>query len=414
MHPPKLNLKSIDSIIKRSFLIFFMIIFNLSILSISKPASAATTPELDAADIAFAYLRCLDFANIYTAPYNGTNNTILVDKFNAGIYYVSGGGGEFDEIRPIGFGIDSNPATDDGGRYCKNMESTVFENVKPKNSEGVVMTDLKSYLKLPCVGAKSPEYSCTGADSISNVPDLGLDTSGGLKNQVEAFIRANPVTQAHKNWRYYKLFQQCYQDMGAVSEKAAESGWFEYNDRYYTKYSDNINRLAKIWYPLEDVADGSEDKAFPVGFSSQIDDAKMQCKTVKNVVLTQDLANQPGVKDDPSTAPPSGATGGGTGTGASGATGGGTATDDDPCLAKGTAFLSWMICPAINIIDDVLKVFTGFIKEQLHFDPEDSAQIDPEHKKSMKAAWGVLRGIASLIIIIGFLVALLVKSIRGE
>ncbi len=88
--------------------------------------------------------------------------------------------------------------------------------------------------------------------------------------------------------------------------------------------------------------------------------------------------------------------------------------DSDVCLSKGDNFISWLACPVINLIDSFFATLRNTLQEMLKFSIEDSGDGTASNLNELKASWNIFRGIASILIIIFFLTALLVKSIRGE
>lgn len=89
-------------------------------------------------------------------------------------------------------------------------------------------------------------------------------------------------------------------------------------------------------------------------------------------------------------------------------------TDSDVCLSKGDNFISWLACPLINLIDSFFSTIKGTFQDMLKFSIEDSGDGTASNLSELKSAWNIFRGIASILIIIFFLTALLVKSIKGE
>lgn len=89
-------------------------------------------------------------------------------------------------------------------------------------------------------------------------------------------------------------------------------------------------------------------------------------------------------------------------------------TDSDVCLSKGDNFISWAACPLINLLNDAFDKIKGTLQDMLKFSIEDSGDGTVANTNELKNSWNIFRGIASILIIIFFLTALLVKSIKGE
>ncbi len=402
-----------------------IVLMGLASSFIENNVYAKPTEEQNLADMFPSFAQCIDnVQNSYRAYSEALFNNVDVSQFNANInsgkVYTKGVspgssfgdaaifnsdslgyGGSATQPLPIGFGIDSDPAKDDGGRYCQNMEEAIltkldfgFEDVKWKT--------FKSFL-IDCLTEDTKGCDQNG---FRNNPGALLD---GLRDKGTELIRSQEAGfKSTRNYRVYSLFLQCYSDKGdASSGVLPEPGWVptSYNGKYWAKNSDNIKRLAGIWYPNETKADDSIDKQFPVGFRIVNDDARMSCATAQRITFDEDLANAEGVKEDPP-APPSSTGGGGTTPPPA------AASDADICLSDGDNFISWAACPVVGFVDSLLEwVQENLIESQLKFDLE---QTNTASGNGMKTAWGVFRTIASLVIIIGFLIALLVKAVRGE
>lgn len=89
-------------------------------------------------------------------------------------------------------------------------------------------------------------------------------------------------------------------------------------------------------------------------------------------------------------------------------------TEDDVCLSEGDNFISWAACPLINLLNDAFDKIKVTLQDMLKFSIEDSGPGTAGSVNELENAWNVFRGIASILIIIFFLTALLVKSIKGE
>ncbi len=80
----------------------------------------------------------------------------------------------------------------------------------------------------------------------------------------------------------------------------------------------------------------------------------------------------------------------------------------DDCLSKADQFIAWFACPIINIIDSVLEKIEDIIKGMLKFD------LNKQNKDGgIKEAWNIFRGLASVLIMGGFLLALVIKGVKG-
>lgn len=108
------------------------------------------------------------------------------------------------------------------------------------------------------------------------------------------------------------------------------------------------------------------------------------------------------------------ASAGGSATAPSTTTGATSTTDSDVCLSEGDQFSSWFACPLINLLNDAFDKIKVTLQDMLKFSIEDSGAGTASSVNELKNAWNVFRGIASILIIIFFLTALLVKSIKGE
>lgn len=80
----------------------------------------------------------------------------------------------------------------------------------------------------------------------------------------------------------------------------------------------------------------------------------------------------------------------------------------DDCL-KNDDFFGWIVCPIINGIDAILETLEDYIQEMLQFKLDDELQGE-----GLRNAWNVFRSLSTVLIMIGFLVALLVKTIKGD
>lgn len=85
----------------------------------------------------------------------------------------------------------------------------------------------------------------------------------------------------------------------------------------------------------------------------------------------------------------------------------------DACLAEDD-FVAWFACPALNIIDKVLEGLQKQIQEWLKFDLDQQNVDNGSGDGGIHAAWNVFRALATVLIMGGFLLALLVKGVRGE
>jgi hypothetical protein len=90
------------------------------------------------------------------------------------------------------------------------------------------------------------------------------------------------------------------------------------------------------------------------------------------------------------------------------------ATESDVCLSEGDNFISWAACPAIELMNGAFDIIKDTIQDMLKFSLEDDQPGTSAVNNEIKNAWSVFRSIATTLVIIFFLTALLVKAIRGE
>lgn len=86
------------------------------------------------------------------------------------------------------------------------------------------------------------------------------------------------------------------------------------------------------------------------------------------------------------------------------------ASKEDDCLSKADAFLAWFACPIINLVDSFLEKIQDIIQRLLAFDLDKQAT----HDGTLRDAWNIFRSLATVLIMAGFLLALVVKGVRGE
>lgn len=98
----------------------------------------------------------------------------------------------------------------------------------------------------------------------------------------------------------------------------------------------------------------------------------------------------------------------------------------DDCLSSDD-FLGWFVCPVLNLVDSVLETLEDVIQSMLRFSLEDTTvdtvdsqgqattvQIYGQNQNDeLHTSWNIFRSIATILLTIGFLVALLVKAIKG-
>ncbi len=87
---------------------------------------------------------------------------------------------------------------------------------------------------------------------------------------------------------------------------------------------------------------------------------------------------------------------------------GGGSSEDDDCLQNSDAFIAWFACPAINLVDSFLEKIEDLIKNLLKFDLDQQNEND-----GLKDAWNIFRSLATVLIMAGFLLALVVKGVKG-
>lgn len=88
---------------------------------------------------------------------------------------------------------------------------------------------------------------------------------------------------------------------------------------------------------------------------------------------------------------------------------GGAGSTNDDCLANTDQFLGWFACPVINLIDSVMEKIEDIIQGLLRFD------LNTQDKDGgLRESWNIFRTLATILIMVGFLLALLVKGIKGE
>lgn len=83
----------------------------------------------------------------------------------------------------------------------------------------------------------------------------------------------------------------------------------------------------------------------------------------------------------------------------------------DACLSSDD-FLGWFACPLINMVVDVTKKIEKVITDSLKFDLA-TIGTNEDVESAMKETWNIFRSIATILLVIGFLIALLVKAIKG-
>lgn len=85
--------------------------------------------------------------------------------------------------------------------------------------------------------------------------------------------------------------------------------------------------------------------------------------------------------------------------------------EEDKCLASND-FVSWFICPILGFVDTILDKLSAAIQDWLRFDLETmNVGINGG---GMHNAWNIFRSMATILIMVGFLLALVVKGVRGE
>ncbi|MDQ5914075.1 MAG: hypothetical protein QG623_694 [Patescibacteria group bacterium] len=87
---------------------------------------------------------------------------------------------------------------------------------------------------------------------------------------------------------------------------------------------------------------------------------------------------------------------------------GGNTPEEDLCLASND-FVSWFVCPILDLVDTVLTKLKEWIDSWLVFSLDEQNVDD-----GLKNAWNIFRSLATIIIMAGFLLALLVKGVKGE
>lgn len=66
------------------------------------------------------------------------------------------------------------------------------------------------------------------------------------------------------------------------------------------------------------------------------------------------------------------------------------------------------------MLNDAFDKIKDTLQDMLKFSIEDSGSGTAANVNELKSSWNIFRGLASILIIIFFLTALLVKSIKGE
>lgn len=84
-------------------------------------------------------------------------------------------------------------------------------------------------------------------------------------------------------------------------------------------------------------------------------------------------------------------------------------SQEDQCI-EGDVFTGWFVCPALGIIQKALGGLENTIKGMLDF---KVGLNGGSSEKDIREAWNTFRSIANILVIIGFLVALLVQTIKG-
>lgn len=88
-----------------------------------------------------------------------------------------------------------------------------------------------------------------------------------------------------------------------------------------------------------------------------------------------------------------------------------SASEADACLSSDD-FLGWFVCPVIDKIISFTEVLQGTIETALKF-KVDEIGTSTEGAQSIKDSWNIFRSLGTILLIIGFLIALLVKAIKG-
>lgn len=89
--------------------------------------------------------------------------------------------------------------------------------------------------------------------------------------------------------------------------------------------------------------------------------------------------------------------------------------DKDVCLSKANQFIGWFACPVINLIDDFLAGILALMEKLLLFNITGSAADGNVNASgNLEDSWNIFRALATILIMGGFLLALLVKGIKGE
>lgn len=86
----------------------------------------------------------------------------------------------------------------------------------------------------------------------------------------------------------------------------------------------------------------------------------------------------------------------------------------DDCLANAPEFIGWFACGVIDLIDKFLEQIEDIIKRLLKFSiTEPTNEGGVNQNDTLKIAWNVFRSISTVIVMIGFLLALVVKGVKG-
>jgi hypothetical protein len=84
----------------------------------------------------------------------------------------------------------------------------------------------------------------------------------------------------------------------------------------------------------------------------------------------------------------------------------------DACLSS-DEFLGWFVCPIVNVMVDIIEWLERIIEGALKFKLSEIG-TDETATNAMKTSWNIFRSLATVLIVIAFLLALLVKAIKGE
>lgn len=93
------------------------------------------------------------------------------------------------------------------------------------------------------------------------------------------------------------------------------------------------------------------------------------------------------------------------------ATDGGADGGDDKCLASND-FVAWFVCPVLDFVDLILEKLAAAIQDWLRFDL--TAMNAGDNGGGLYTAWNIFRSLSTILIMAGFLLALLVKGVKGE